>query len=340
MSTGPKRHHQVPRFYLQRFAADGRVLVRRRDGKVFEAAPENVAVEAGFYDVPDGEGGKSKDVERMLAGIEGSAKTVMDSIDRAGAPPSDRSAERNMLSLFLALQMTRTTEHRERVLFPGRVIDWAGDREITQGLVAEYLEQEHLGFAPMEREAEGAFLYVSEAMKDPIVFTSEFAINTMLRSVQDLVPRLLEMNWTLEIDGTAQLTTSDMPVVTWRKPTPRDEYEGLGIEKADELRFPLDPGKQLVLSRRNRPDVLRVAVHRVRRCNVDLAGACHRFIVGRPDQRSRIEAVRLDEWRPVIRFNVGPLLEEGPDGQLRERGEVLHMWVPRRSGVGRPSSER
>lgn len=47
--SNPKRHHFVPRVYLDRFALDGLVHVRRRDGGAFNANPVNVAVECGFY---------------------------------------------------------------------------------------------------------------------------------------------------------------------------------------------------------------------------------------------------------------------------------------------------
>lgn len=66
-SYNPKRHHHVPRRYLERFAVDGKVLVRRRDGKTFETNPVNVAVESGFYDVSGRTGGKPADVEGILA---------------------------------------------------------------------------------------------------------------------------------------------------------------------------------------------------------------------------------------------------------------------------------
>ena len=84
--TEPKRHHQVPRFYLERFAARGRVVVRRRDGKAFETDPINVAVESGFYDLPDGAGGKSKIAETMLSDVEDAAAIVLRTVDRTNAP--------------------------------------------------------------------------------------------------------------------------------------------------------------------------------------------------------------------------------------------------------------
>jgi hypothetical protein len=100
--------------------------------------------------------------------------------------------------------------------------------------------------------------------------------------------------------------------------------------------LPLDPGKQLVLTRRKRTPTARITPERVRACNADMAAASHRFVVGRPDRRTSLDGLRLDEWRPVIRFNTGPLFVYGADGKKVREGEALQMWVPRRSGVGRP----
>ncbi len=331
MPLEPKRHHQVPRAYLRRFGLDDRVLVRRRDSRSFETSTLNVAVESGFYDLRDASGGKSSRVENTLAVVDDAAAEAMAVIDRLGVPPAEDAEERFTLAVFLALQMTRTTQHREQVMFPERVAEWAGEREITQALVTEYLELEHLGFAPKDPEATGAFVYVSHALRDGAA-SPAFAIRMMLRMVEALVPRLLAMNWTVEMDRKEQLITSDVPIVIWRTPTPRDDYEGIGIDNAEELRFPLDPGKQLVMSRRRRTSSARIPGARVRSCNADMANACHRFIVGRPGQRSQIEGVRLDAWRPVIRFNTGPLIVLGSDGRKVREGEALQMWIPRRSG--------
>ncbi len=325
-----KRHHQVPRAYLNRFGDGEIVRVRRRDGNSYETGTTNVAVECGFYDVPDGQGGKSSEVEDRLAVVDGAAAEAMAAIDQHGRPPGEGSDERFTLAVFLGLQITRTTRHREQVMFPERVAEWAAGRELTEELVAKFLAQEHLGFAPRPREAEGAFLYVSKALEDGGA-TSEFAISMMLRVVEALVPRLLALNWSVEFDRKEQLVTSDTPVVVWRKPSPMDEFEGIGIDNAAELRFPLDPGKQLVLSKRPRKPVVWVEPHRVRRCNADMADGCHRFLVGSPANWQVLEHLRLPRRAPVIRFNVGPLVVEGPDGRKVRDSEVLHVFFPRRA---------
>jgi hypothetical protein len=48
----------------------------------------------------------------------------------------------------------------------------------------------------------------------------------MLRMVDELVPRLLSLKWTLEVDPKQRLITSDTPIVVWRKPTRMDDFEG------------------------------------------------------------------------------------------------------------------
>src|SRR5439155_7087519 len=141
----PKRHHFVPRAYLDRFAGGDIVLVRRRDSKTFKANPVNVAVECGFYDV-EIEGAKSSLVEELLARIDGPALAAMQSIDRTGRPPADGTEERLILAVFLALQNTRTPEQRERVLFPQRLADYVVGRGVTREVVPERLEPAHRAF--------------------------------------------------------------------------------------------------------------------------------------------------------------------------------------------------
>lgn len=329
MPARSKRHHQVPRAYLNRFARGEMVRVRRRDGKAFETNTLNVAVESGFYDIPDGKGQSSSKVEDMLAEADGAGAAAMAWIDRAKRVPDAGSEARHALAVFFGLQFTRTTQHREQVMFPERIAEWAGGRTLSEALVAEYLESVHLGFPPRPREAEGAMLYVSKALEDGAA-TSQFAIDMMLRMVDELVPRLLSLNWTIEVDPKQRLITSDTPIVVWRKPTRMDDFEGVGIENAAELRFPLDPSKQLVLSKRKRQREIRLETHRVRRSNADMAHGSHRFVVGRPDQSSILDGLSLGSRAPVIRFNVAPLVVQAPDGRKIREGEAMHMFVPRR----------
>jgi hypothetical protein len=336
MTGEPKRHHQVPQFYLERFAANGKLAVRWRDGKRYETSPKNVAVESGFYDIPDGMGGVSKEIETGLANIERAWLTLYCGglTAMADCPvPVTLTARHWRCSSDCRWHARRPTEN---VLFPRRVVDWANGREVTSDLVAEFLETQYLGFRPGPPEVDGAFTLVNVSLREEShTLSDEFAVEMMLRAAWELSRRLLGLTWSIEFDRRGELIISDTPVVVWRQPSPRDNFEGFGIENADEVRFPLDPGKQFVLSRRARKASLDVAVHRVRRSNADMAGACHRFIVGSPENRAQMDAHRLDPWRPLLRFNVGPGFEEAADGTRRRMaGDIVHMWTPRRAGCG------
>lgn len=330
MAARPKRQHFVPRAYLERFAAGGTVLVRRRDGGVFEANPRNVAVEAGMYDLPAPGGGRSTAVEVGLASIDGAAVLAFREVDATERPPAVGSETRSALSVFLALQMTRTPEQRERAAFPERVAEYAGGREVTRELVAEFLEKVHLRFRPSDREVEGALTFATVALQDRQAISHAATLALMFAAVREAVPLINAMNWSLEADRKERLITSDSPVVVWRKPSLRDKFMGVGIMNADELRFPLDPGKQLVLSRKSRATSARISGDRARSCNADVALASHQFIVGRPDRRSALQALPLPKHRPVLRFNVAPGVEVGPDGREEPMGDIYHAWVPRR----------
>jgi hypothetical protein len=306
----------VPRSYLQRFSQEGRVLVRWRGrADLIETGVQNVAVESGFYEVEQPSGEKSVAVEALLSDVESAAATILRSIDEAAALPDAGTDEREMLAVLLAFQLTRTPEQRDRVLFPKLLADYAGERVIDAMLVAEYLEHVHLGFPPKDPEVRAALDFAQIALRDPSVLTKEYAIRVMLDSVDQFVPALLDLRWTLEIARKPQLLTSDLPVVIWRKPSARDKYEGVGITNAEEIRFPLDPGKQLVLtpSEASSP-VQRIEPSRVRGCNEDIARACHKFVVGQPHATKRLQEVPLARKRPVLRFNTGPLHETQTSG--------------------------
>lgn len=328
--TGPKRHHYVPRNYLERFARDSQVFVRRRDGTMFTANGINVAVQSGFYDISLTSGGKSKDVEEALANVEGVTAAAFKAIDETGRAPTPGSRDREILSVYLALQMTRTPEQRERVLFPERLAVFLEGRELTRELVASYLADRHLGFTPTDSEVEGAWTFATVALQERARLTPEFSMRMMMDMVGGLAPLLAALHWCVEHDRKERFITSDTPVVLWRAPTHRDRFEGFGIDSADEIRFPLDPAKQLVLSKTARSLTVRVTPARSAACNQDVALACHHFVACHPRDAGRATKLDLPSKRPTLRFNMGPLRRELPDGRTVEDGELLHMWVPRR----------
>jgi hypothetical protein len=329
--TRAKRHHYVPAAYLARFGEGGSVLVRRRGRPaMYVTSVKNVAVEGGFYEVLGDDGQPSDAVERDLSSLEGGALVALREVEQSQQVPPVGSSARSTLATFLAVQFTRTPLHRERIMFPGRVARYAGSRETDAALMAEYLEREHLGFSPRDSEVRAALDLTQYLLRERELFTKDNAIRLAFSTVEAVEHVMLRMRWSLEVARKPRLITSDAPLVLWRTPTPRDQFEGFGLENAEEVRFPISPAMQLLLTHQPREPVTRIEPDRVRACNADMTLACYQVVVGHPRRERQLELLNLPPRRPAVRFNTGPGYRVKPDGTEEYMGEILHSWVPRR----------
>ena len=119
----PKLHHYVPRFYLRRFAdTEGLLwLWDKVKDRVFPSGPAIVAAENHFYFLDDlfEQGHDPLTMERQFADLEGQVYEISERWLRClrgmqhGGSMEIGSADREFVSLFIALQFLRTAEHRE-----------------------------------------------------------------------------------------------------------------------------------------------------------------------------------------------------------------------------------
>ena len=326
----PKRHHFVPQAYLERFGRDRRVAVRRRGGsKIFVADVKNVALETGFYETQGVGGDRSVEVEEWLATVDDDGNKIIMAVIETGEPAPIGTLARNNLAVFMAVQMSRTPEARERLLFPHTLAKYAAGNEVDHAVMRRYLTEVHLGFEPEDSEVQGALDFFHGTRQMGEFLTKDDAVKFSFSTVEPAAMRLLQKNWTLEVARKPRFLTSDAPLVLWRKPTVRDFFEGIGIENAEEIRFPLDSAHQLVLRNDFRPAMGPVEPARVRQCNADLASGCHNFIVGHPDRPKQMTEIPLSTKRPVLRFGSGPGYRATPGGGDEYMGEVIHTWIQR-----------
>jgi len=112
-------HHYVPRFYLARFVdSTGRLWVfDKTTGRVFETTPNKIAGENRFYDVDDLRtiGADPQLLEKQLADIESEVYKITENwlylLETKGAVKIPQ-INREVFSLFMALQLARTAEAR------------------------------------------------------------------------------------------------------------------------------------------------------------------------------------------------------------------------------------
>lgn len=147
--TRSKAHHYVPRFYLNRFTnPDGKLWVLDKpDWRIHPTTPKNAAFVNSFYELQwlKDIGDDSCLLERQLGDVESAVAPVIDSWliprDRGTQIPISEK-DRELVSLFLAIQMLRTMEARTLLL---QFLDFiTGGRPDAPPLPTTSQEQAHL----------------------------------------------------------------------------------------------------------------------------------------------------------------------------------------------------
>jgi hypothetical protein len=214
-----KRHHYVPRFYLERFSLDEKRLNLhnlRTNRTIYNASLKNQCYRNYFY-------GQKSHVEHALAVIEGNAATLFNGIDKMGCLPSPKSLEHLAMVLYILTQYART-------LYTAQATNEQTDKLMK-----------HL--AGPKAEAEGIDLNdITIQINDPASYALNIAI--------PLYPILLDMDYKLLLNLSGeQIITSDNPVVLYNQFFSfRQDVSNTGVGcKGLQIFFPLDHEKLIML---------------------------------------------------------------------------------------------
>jgi hypothetical protein len=321
----PKRHHYVPACYLKAWAdsAEQIAVFRRGMNRPFVTGIINVACESGLY----GQGGIASAREKMFGSLEEDWPRLRDKLITSG---DLRGEDRSPLSLFAAFQLARTRQHIAQSEFSASVAAFSSERPVSRDVVRRFLVEKHLGFRPSDAEVGAAWTIVTYVLDSGDPPSRDEVLGMALEAaVKELAPRLSNMKWTVETCRKRILFTSDRPVMYWRPESYRDAFEGIGLENADEVRFPLDPCSLLVCRRRGDESTpTKVEPKRFIEVNKDIAAQCFEFVVAGPSRVDRLRDLQMADRLPSVRFNMAPGVRRTPDGRDEPMGDVLHMWVP------------
>jgi hypothetical protein len=243
----PRRHHLVPKFYLEGFARDdGRIGVIRLGETTsrFVTSVINAAVEVDFYMV-ETEDGPSADVEEMLSRIEGRASNAIQALLAAGLPLDE--GLRADLAIFLGFQALRDRRARD------------AENQITDFLAKAHLValgpnqiqtaiEDIEGRSPSEEEIQQQLSFFADHERYKVVQHTNELVRTMLERAEASAAMIATRTWQLLTFDEPSLVTTDSPVVQWQHPDKRGGFYGVGIGTADELRFPVDRHHGLVIA--------------------------------------------------------------------------------------------
>lgn len=215
----PKQQHYVPRFLLKEFGSGKKHRLYAYDkqtDRVFQTNPEKVAAENGFYDFSFE--GSTFTAEPAMGSLETATAPVVKRIIREESLASLTDEERRLLSLFVAVQYTRTRNFRDTLSdLSRRMAEW------LRGIGAD---------------AEG--LEMTE--DDAAAMSVEMALEA-----DELAPHIYDKAWLLLENRTATpFYTSDNPV-TLQNLDDFGPYGNIGLAVPGiEIYLPL--GSRLCLS--------------------------------------------------------------------------------------------
>ena len=191
--------------------------------------------------------------------------------------------------MFMALQFARTREHISKSMFVPELAEFTADRPPSRDVVCKFI-QERYHHTPDDAEVEAAWDFATLQMMHESVpsFDQAFSLSMQIATTT-MAPLFDGLHWRVEITDAPVLWTSDRPVMPWRPPSPRDEFEGLGYANSDEIRMPLGSTAMLILRRHVSQSPARVTPHRFHEYNTDIARQCYEFVVCNPSRRARLD---------------------------------------------------
>lgn len=240
----PRRHHYVPRFYLERFTDQKQRLsvYDRRSGRSFTTGTRDIAVATDFYRLPDDLGLPPEFLEQLFAAHEGVAADTVREIVSAGVISPD---QRRVLASYIALQELRTPQTRDSI---GDMASWSGSL-LAQIEIRKRIDSGEFATDEDRSRAEAAIESLAQG-KVTVRPTDESLVGLSLSALEKVTTELLgNWAWSLVLLSKPMLLTSDQPVAMLGEPELDSPGTSVGVGNALEIWLPLDPRHAVVASR-------------------------------------------------------------------------------------------
>ena len=244
MMAKKKRHHYLPKFYLNGFVdPDNKPYIwvyEKGNPTIKKATPRDIAVEKHYYSFTTLEGNKdSETFENILSIIEGHAAPIFEKVKNHQSLDEE---ERVWFAAFLALTMTRVPNFRKNIeeatvqIVKKQNMIVASDRAWLKSKI-EDLERET--GKKIEVSVEDLQRFILSGQYD-IKLDPQFSLRAISIAV-DIIPLFYKMSWSfLEATKDYKFVTSDNPIF-YIDPThnPKSFY-GIGLANRNiELTFPV-----------------------------------------------------------------------------------------------------
>lgn len=301
--SNPKRHHYVPKFYLQGFCNHKNFWIFDRERNVYrEQTPTNTTVETQYYSIQQRNGKYDVSLEQKIATIESLTAPVIKKIDNL-EPIS--SYDKYTLSVFVSLLKVRVPEFKksyeelrtEMLKRLGPMVDRKLDRPVPL--------PPHPPYNPTEIKSFDAFEIVQnlETLEADAVQAHNHFLDVILPLTAEISDQLYKMQWLIAYaPPDTSFVTSDNPFLV-APPEGYDPYglEGVGIATPGTTKIiPLSSKSCLLIFDLGEEVVyFKFPRDRVKELNIMIATGCMRYVIARDEallknlvKRSGIEKIK------------------------------------------------
>ena len=309
MGKNPKRHHFLPKSYLDGFARDGFVWLYDRVKNEYRCQqPLNTAVIGNYYVFENKDGQKDYSLENFFSKIEGSAKSTIGKLEGRGEISPE---ERLYLANFIALLSVRSPKFDRQMnevadASAKHIVKYAIPNVDAAGtLVKQYSEKT----GETQITAESMFDFIHQD-KFKIQVHRNTVISAMLDLAQKVTFEVAMMDWmVVHAHPSSAFITSDEPIGFIVPDEFRQSGEpvlGLASQKIVKL-VPLSQRVALMLGQFG-GGFGHMGMHRdqVRFANKLVASECDRYVIGRDKAlvQSVVKQSKVDQTNPGTRLKV------------------------------------
>jgi hypothetical protein len=325
----PRKHHLVPRFYIDRWSENGLIRATDLDArKTFTTSAANAARETDFYRLEEGAfRGSPVWWEAFLSEIEERTAVTLRTLDEVQMTELDADSYSEFL-WFLALQITRGAHFRRNLQWTMLQKYEIGFEQAGDDFIEKRVRESGADVTPESVGIARGQLEQMRANPEMLPIFNALKIRESARLAKEVVPIL----WTRRpvlYRTPARLVTSDEPVA----PVAEDlgaKVGDFGMANAPVLVFPISPTRLLALFHPEFPILLppdaQLTVNECLDLNQAILGNAYRFAFERP-------AMHLTEQLFV------PPRPEGGTREVVQRmqsGKELHRFLPARRWRGSP----
>jgi Protein of unknown function (DUF4238) len=299
----PKRHHYVPRFYLDYFASEvspGRRLLWAYDkagGAPRPQTPKDTAVESNFYTV-DTITGRTVAIEESFSELETAAAAVLKRLQDPGAELVE--SDILVLTEFLAMlhvRGPRMVQVSEEFL-AAYALHVVEDAAVDPALIRRFLQDKRSELTkerkavPSENELREILQKTDEQCD--VVVNRQAALLEGLKAAEVIAPILYQMNWCLcRVSRNKAFITSDSPLCAFVRTSEKGILFGTGFDRPNfQIIFPISPQAAILIDRVHNQRCLTAGEAQVRDANRLMAWYAQRFVYSNVRSQATADLVR------------------------------------------------